>query len=163
MKTRKLLFLILSLSLTLTLLAFMTPAVMAAGPVMGDDPEQPTDDYCPVTSDGIHSWDGRETAIQTVTCTTEGIYNARCGRCGYETILTVPARGHDWGEWFTVEEASCVEPGVLMRVCNRCGEEEYQVTSLAPHTFSDWYIVTEANDWSAGIQEHVCVICGTTE
>lgn len=56
----------------------------------------------------------------TITCTREGCGETQTGK------LTLPALGHDWGEWKTTKEPTATESGTQERVCQRegCGEKE---------------------------------------
>ena len=60
------------------------------------------------------------------TCTEPGSYDAvvYCTVCGAELsreTVTVPALGHDWGEWTETKAPSCTEPGEETRTCKRDG------------------------------------------
>ena len=63
------------------------------------------------------------------TCTEAGSYDLAtyCTLCGdpvaTETV-TVPAKGHTWGDWTIVRPATEDDPGEAKRVCSACGEEE---------------------------------------
>lgn len=71
------------------------------------------------------------------TCTEEGLSDGeKCSVCG-ETLKeqeTVPALGHDFGEWTADKDA-----GVETRTCSRCGATETRV--LPEETFPVWGIV----------------------
>ena len=62
-------------------------------------------------------------------CTEPGSYDlvVRCKLCGTELsreTVTIPALGHDWGEWTETKPATMDAEGEEHRVCARCGEEE---------------------------------------
>ena len=71
------------------------------------------------------------------TCTAEGLSDGeKCSVCG-ETLKeqeTVPALGHDFGEWTADKDA-----GVETRTCSRCGATETR--ALPEETFPVWGIV----------------------
>ena len=71
------------------------------------------------------------------TCTEEGLSDGeKCSVCG-ETLKeqeTVPALGHDFGEWTADKDA-----GVETRTCSRCGATETR--ALPEETFPVWGIV----------------------
>ena len=46
--------------------------------------------------------------------------------------LTLPALGHDWGEWTVTKEATAEEAGSRERVCKREGCEEKEVREIPP-------------------------------
>ena len=63
------------------------------------------------------------------TCTAPGSYDwvTRCTLCGdvvSSTAKTVPAKGHQWGEWTVTRPATDDDPGEARRVCAVCGAEE---------------------------------------
>ena len=56
------------------------------------------------------------------TCTEVGLTEgSRCSVCGEILIsqATIPALGHDWGEWTVTKEATTTEEGVETRACKR--------------------------------------------
>ena len=60
------------------------------------------------------------------TCTEPGSYDAvvYCTVCDAELsreTVSVPALGHDWGEWTETKAPSCTEPGEETRTCKRDG------------------------------------------
>ena len=104
------------------------------------------------------------------TCTesgwTEHIY---CGVC--EEVLEpyqteIPALGHDWGEWETVEEATCGVEGLRRRACGRCGEtEEQAIPATGAHITPEEPAVENEKDATCtadGSYELVlyCAVCG---
>ena len=57
------------------------------------------------------------------TCTADGSYDevVKCSRCGTEisrTSKTIPALGHDYGEWMVTKEATTTAEGEKQRVCS---------------------------------------------
>lgn len=57
------------------------------------------------------------------TCTADGSYDevVKCSRCGTEisrTSKTIPALGHDYGEWTVTKEATTTAEGEKQRVCS---------------------------------------------
>ncbi|MCH5197535.1 MAG: InlB B-repeat-containing protein [Oscillospiraceae bacterium] len=72
------------------------------------------------------------------TCTASGTEKIACDLCGneYYTLVSVPALGHNWGEWTIIKEATLDDDGIMQRVClNNCGEKEEKTVSL--YDFSD--------------------------
>ena len=63
------------------------------------------------------------------TCTENGLTDGeKCSVCG-ETLQeqkTIPALGHDLGEWTVTREATHSAEGEEQRICSRCGKEETQ-------------------------------------
>ena len=66
----------------------------------------------------------------TITCTREGCHSdpkdENSPPASQTGKLTLPALGHDWGEWKTTKEPTATESGTQERVCQRegCGEKE---------------------------------------
>lgn len=66
------------------------------------------------------------------TCTENGLTEGRCcSVCGI--ILTeqiiIPALGHQWSAWETIELPTATSDGEKIRTCNLCGESELQIIS----------------------------------
>lgn len=71
------------------------------------------------------------------TCTEEGLTDGeKCSVCGetFKEQETIPALGHDFGEWTADEDA-----GEETRTCSRCGETETR--ALPEEAFPVWGIV----------------------
>lgn len=66
----------------------------------------------------------------TITCTREGCHSdpkdPKSPPASQTGKLTLPALGHDWGEWKNTKEPTATESGTQERVCQRegCGEKE---------------------------------------
>jgi hypothetical protein len=59
-------------------------------------------------------------------CTNTGSYEniTYCIVCGEElsrTLVTIPALGHNYGDWVTTKEPEIEIPGEQTKTCNRCG------------------------------------------
>ncbi|MBQ6119437.1 MAG: hypothetical protein IJK98_09410, partial [Clostridia bacterium] len=75
------------------------------------------------------------------TCTDPGSYEAvvYCSECGDELsreTVTLPAKGHAWGEWQIVRPAAEDEAGEAKRVCAVCGAEETRAITELGETFT---------------------------
>lgn len=69
---------------------------------------------------------------QDATCTSTGFTEGKhCSVCGEILIEQeeVPAMGHSFGEWVTIQEATSGENGLQERECV-CGEKESRVTAV---------------------------------
>lgn len=132
---------------------------------------------------------------QPATCTEDGFYddNVYCTNCGLllssETI-DIPATGHSFGEWTSVDEtehqrvcavdvthtetaphewdegvitlpATCIAEGTLTFSCSVCGATREEAISMVPH--SEAIIVgTPATCTEDGLTDGVqCSVCGT--
>ncbi len=75
---------------------------------------------------------------KAATC-TEGGYTGDtvCSVCGYKISRgeSVPATGHDWGEWAVSEPATCTDDGMEKRICTICGSAEECTLPVLGH---DW-------------------------
>ena len=77
----------------------------------------PEDDPIILPASGVeHQWDAGRIAAQP-TCTDPGVRIFTCSVCGDTKTETIPATGHDWGEWVVVKEPTKNEPGLKQRVC----------------------------------------------
>ena len=66
---------------------------------------------------------------KAATCTDAGFTEgSKCSVCGVilEEQESIPALGHDFGEWATTKEPTHGEEGEQQRECSRCGEKETQ-------------------------------------
>ncbi len=101
------------------------------------------------------------------TCTTPGMTEgSECSVCG--TILTaqeeIPALGHDFGEWHTVNTASCTASGSEERVCERCNYTETRNLDPTGHTWnSEPTVDKEPTCTEDGSQSIHCANCDATK
>lgn len=129
----------------------------------------------PIAEDGIIiccRHDFTFTAINTPTCTQDGLMHCVCNICGYETDQEASALGHDYS--LVTENVSCTDRSALTYVCSRCGDSytDYSAAGTG-HTFASYtdaganHIaecsacgeqITEPHTYSGG----VCV-CGAVE
>ncbi len=93
------------------------------------------------------------------TCTQSGrTENIFCSFCGIEIRkpTVIPARGHLFGDWVTVQEPTESENGKSTRTCKNCGTEEYRTIPALP-------VTTAAVETSAPPAETTVFIEETTE
>lgn len=76
------------------------------------------------------------------TCTADGSYDevVKCSRCGTEisrTSKTIPALGHDYGEWTVTKEATTTAEGEKQRVCSNDNShiEKQSIPKLPPRYY----------------------------
>lgn len=69
-----------------------------------------------------HTW--IETITKQPTCTEVGEKTFKCS-CGEKKKETIPALGHDWGDWVITRQPTTTEVGRKQAVCKRCGEKKY--------------------------------------
>lgn len=136
-------------SLALLLLLALAPAPHAHA----------EEDTCPESEDGKHDW---ELYVVEPTCTENGFQVYQCTRC-YAWMNdgeTIPALGHDWGEWITRKEATCTESGTRYHQCNRCHESETEDIPAKGHT-PVTFPGQAATCTEAGLSDGVkCSVCG---
>lgn len=75
---------------------------------------------------------------KAATCTEDGYTgDTVCSVCGYKISRgeSVPALGHDWGEWTVSEPATCTDDGMEERSCATCGVTEERTLPALGH---DW-------------------------
>ncbi|MCD7768733.1 MAG: InlB B-repeat-containing protein [Oscillospiraceae bacterium] len=63
-----------------------------------------------------------------------------CSLCGG----TIPATGHDWGEWETVTSPTCEDEGSEKRVCAVCGLTETRGVDATGHNWAAEYTIDQA-------------------
>lgn len=90
-------------------------------------------EYAPIPALG-HYFADPWTIIKEPTCTEDGIQYNKCSRrfshqgdswaCGFEWYTPLTALGHDWSDWYVVEEPVPGKDGWEERKCNRCGITE---------------------------------------
>ncbi|MGN1207369.1 MAG: hypothetical protein ACI4SP_03625, partial [Eubacteriales bacterium] len=91
------------------------------------------------------------------TCTATGVrtYTATVNFDGTDytdtQTETIPALGHDFGEWSHNESEH-------WRVCSRDSFEERSV-----HEYGDWQITIQPTEESTGLKKHICSVCGEYE
>ena len=138
----------------------------------------------------VHTHTLTHHAAQPADCTQDGNveywYCADCGKyfadaqAGRElgaAELTLPALGHDWGEWLRVKEPTETAYGRKTRTCARCGASESVLIQMLPsvtpetptqppqpspepHAFADvpeseWYVEAVNFVWDKGLMQGV--------
>ena len=104
---------------------------------------------------------------KAATCTETGLTDgSKCSVCG--TIFTeqeeIPALGHTFGEWQTVESPSCTASGSKERVCERCGYTETRDLDPTGHTWnSEPTVDKEPTCTEEGSQSIHCANCDATK
>ncbi len=83
-----------------------------------------------------HDWETEKRVDVEPTCTTEGSQSTHCKNCAItKDSEVIPALGHTWGDWESVEMPDCDDTGTQKRSCTVCGYEETQGLEAAGH---DW-------------------------
>ena len=103
------------------------------------------------------------------TCTTDGshteaIYCEVCHQLVSKEEKTVPAHGHSFGGWQTLDMPDCDDAGTQIRYCSVCGVSETNGLSAAGHDWDAVYTVDkEPTCMDAGSKSIHCKKCGATE
>lgn len=105
-----------------------------------------------------HNW---ETTRTEPTCTTSGLKEYNCSRCGetYTEIID-PLRHNYELKPEKSREADCTQPGTEYYVCGRCGDVHLVRIPAKGHDWGDWIVDKQATDQTDGAQHRICKACG---
>ena len=84
--------------------------------------------------------------------------NDNCNSCDTKSI---PATGHDWGEWEVKTPATGDQPGVKVRKCKVCGVTEED--EISEHKYGEWTVVKAATCTEKGTEQRTCADCGNVQ
>ena len=90
------------------------------------------------TIEGKHTWNKEYTIDEEPTCITSGrksIYCSVCGDVDKDSIVILPATGHDYGDWEVIEEPTTESEGTQRKVCKTCGSD---VIETIPQITGEW-------------------------
>ncbi len=99
-----------------------------------------------------HNWG--EWTETPATCTLDGSKTRSCTSCGHPETETIPAPGHDWGDWEVTKPSTETEDGSQIRTCKRCGETETEI-------ISKW--LKQELEWPININETVTYTYGAPD
>lgn len=106
-----------------------------------------------------------EWVVVSGSCTEGVVRELRCTACDevFERE-TLPATGHQIGEWTIVSEATCTEPGLRQAVCSVCGEAVTEVIPATGHVYDDGVLILhpEDSETGVGLMRYTCTKCGYT-
>ena len=168
-------FLVLLMLLSLTGSAVSAEDYGYAGSAYGDDDyddyddaydpgyyAEPTEDYCPDTSDGRHIWTEWD-VLEDATCEGQGQRIRYCQSCLYRQVEYIPATGHVFGGWQTVEEPTCVSYGIRQRTCTVCGTTFTEDIPPSEHSYGEWQVTKAADCRTEGSRQRTCTVCGDVQ
>ena len=97
------------------------------------------------------------------TCTESGSGTLICVMCGKASQkVSIPALGHDWGEWEDVaipESEICLSDVTVSRICHACGEKEIRQVSPAPgHKWEEKSRIAPTCT-EEGLSLQACTVC----
>ena len=125
-----------------------------------------------------HSFSADFTVVTKATCTTNGKKAKLCTVCSAEdpdSATVIPAKGHAYGNWSTVNEVSCTENGLEKRVCTNEATDEYEACEAfetraikAPghnmtETVDEKYLDSPADCVNDAVYKKSCSRCDYTE
>lgn len=90
--------------------------------------------------------------IKEATCVEDGIKRTLIK--GEYVEETIPALGHDYGDWTTINEPTCEDMGYKIRTCNRCEDEESETIPEIGHVVVDKFYYDKDNHYFK------CSTCG---
>lgn len=110
-----------------------------------------------------HSYSGAYTVDNEPTCTATGLKSKHCTRCGSKAdVTTIPAKGHSFGNWKTINKPSCVSQGKDERKCSACSYIETRVVNANGHAYSnEWTIDIPADCITDGSKSKHCKNCSS--
>ena len=102
------------------------------------------------------------------TCTSSGYYGySRCSVCGsfISSMTTIPATGHDYGEWFETIPATCTSQGQEQRACRNkgCSARETRAVAANGHTWDGGTVTLSPTCQRTGTMTYECTSCGGTK
>lgn len=94
------------------------------------------------------------------TCTENGVKTYTC-ECGDSYTETIPATGHNYGDFVVTKPATCTEDGVKTKTCANCNDKITESIPKTGHTSSDWIIDKNAAINVKGSKHKECKVCKT--
>ena len=97
------------------------------------------------------------------TCTVKGEKRIVCKDCG--EVLgteTIPALGHDFGEYEVTLEPTCTEKGEETSKCSRCDEKQTREIDALGHDFGEFEVTKEPTCTEKGEKTGYCTRCKQT-
>ena len=158
MKTRRILALVLTL--TVLLMGLAPTALASVGSGWNDEcrGNKSMDAYGNVKY-GKHDW-VKLTEDPGSSCTSKGVAVYRCSQCGANATRETKAPGHKYGSWKTTKQATCTSKGERTRKCRVCGHVDKESIDRTPHKYGEWTVIEAPTCTSEGRGTHVCTVCG---
>ena len=101
------------------------------------------------------------------TCTQEGYTgDTRCARCDalLEQGSVIPAAGHSFGDWETIQAPDCGSAGTEQRTCSVCGYTETRGLDALGHDWdADYTVDQEPTCTQEGSRSIHCKRCGAVK
>ena len=111
-----------------------------------------------------HDWSAEYTIDKAATCTEAGSKSKHCKNCGEKSDVTaIPATGHNFGEWKTIDTGGCESGGARQHTCTVCGFTETESLNPDGHDWADEYTVdVEPTCTESGSRSRHCNKCSAT-
>ena len=97
-------------------------------------------------------------------CARDGISERVCTNCGNRETKPIPATGHKWNNYYTVDkEATCTEEGsesIHCSVCAALDKHSARAIPMKDHIYGSWKVIKAATETETGLRERVCTVCG---
>ena len=104
--------------------------------------------FVPIEGDPGHRDVVIDAAVEA-TCETDGLTEgSHCAACGkvFTSQQTIPALGHDWGEWTVARAATCAAEGEEQRTCSHdASHVETRSIEKLPHDPADMVVENTVN------------------
>ena len=105
-----------------------------------------------------HTW---ETTRTEPTCTTTGLKEYHCTRCGDTYTEILSQLGHDYElQADKSKEPDCTQPGSEYYVCGRCKDVKLVRKPALGHDWGDWIVDQQETDQADGLKHRICKTCG---
>ncbi len=108
-----------------------------------------------------------KTSVKAVlaTCTASGkTEGKKCSMCGKVTVEqeTVPALGHDMGDYKVTKQPTCTASGVERAECSRCDKTEERSVPALGHSYTEYEVTKQPTCTAQGEKSAYCNRCNKT-
>lgn len=108
-----------------------------------------------------HDWEYSITVEPT--CIKDGFCFRTCKICNKWEEVGLPAKGHEWDNWYIIADPDCTDPGEKVRYCNVCYERQCVPIPPHGHVMGNWKITKKPTKYQTGIQKRYCSACDYEE
>jgi len=110
-----------------------------------------------------HKWNDNYTIDKEPTCTEAGSKSIHCSVCNEikeDSIVELPAAGHNWDEGEITTAPRCATEGVKTYTCKTCGDKKTETLPVVGHKWNDDYTVDkEPTCTEVGSKSIHCFVC----
>jgi len=97
------------------------------------------------------------------TCTTAGVEQRNCTKCGESEERTISALTHTFGNWTVAKEATCTAEGIEQKVCSKCNATEERAIEKIAHAYDSGKVTQAATCTAEGVKTYTCKTCPDTK